>query len=105
MTKHLKMNLRTGDVTELGGTESLPHPGNFPLGSIESRAAARALIAAGRFRSGDHGTFRCGCTFSMIGKQDSEGRDLKGLMQIILPRDFSPENILKEHMHDFEVVG
>jgi hypothetical protein len=105
MTKRFKMNLQTGDVTELGGTDSLPHPGNFPLGSIESRAAARAIIASGRFRSGDRGTFRCGCTFIVVGKQDAEGREMKGMVQIILPKDFSPENTTKQHMHDFEVLG
>jgi hypothetical protein len=105
MTKRLKMNLRAGDVTELGGTESLPHPGNFPLGSVESRAAARAIIAAGRFRSGDRGTFRCGCTFLVVQKQDAEGHEMKGLVQMIFPKDFSPENTTKEHVHDYEVVG
>ena len=104
MRKGFKMNLRTGDVAELGGTDSLPHPGNFPLGSIESRAAARAIIAAGRFRNGDRGSFRCGCSYTVLGKLDSEGRELKGMMQIIFPKDWSPESLLSEHVHNFEVV-
>ena len=104
MTKRFKMNLRTGDVAELGGTDSLPHPGNFPLGSIESRAAARAIVAAGRFRPGDRGTFRCGCTFVMVQKQNAEGHELKGFVQIIFPKDFGPESTAQEHVHDFEVV-
>lgn len=103
MAKRLRMNLRTGDVAELGGTESLPHPGSFPLGSIESRAAARAIVAAGRFRSGDRGTFRCGCIFVVVSKQDAEGNELKGMVQIIFPKEFA-ESALKEHVHDFEVV-
>ena len=55
MAKHLKMNLKTGEVVELSGTDSLPHPGNFPLGSPESRAAARAMARPGRVRVGDEG--------------------------------------------------
>ena len=39
MAKRFKMNLTTRDLSALGGTDSL-HPASFPLGSIESRAAA-----------------------------------------------------------------
>jgi hypothetical protein len=104
MSKRFKMNLNTGDVAELGGTDSLPHPGSFPLGSIESRAAARAIIAAGRFRNGDRGTFRCGCSYTVLGKLDSEGRESKGAVQIVFPKDWSVERLTGEHVHNFEVV-
>jgi hypothetical protein len=60
MAKRFKMNLRTGDLSELGSTDSLPHPGNFPLGSIESRTAARAMIRPDRLRAGDSGTEKDG---------------------------------------------
>lgn len=102
MAKRLKMNLKTGELVELGGTDSLPHPGNFPLGSVESRAAARAIVAAGRLRPGDKGSFKCGCTWLVARKIDSEGRELSSVVQIIFPKDFS--RVLEEHAHD-EVAG
>jgi hypothetical protein len=35
-----------GDQRQLGATDSGPRPGRFPLGSVQSRAAARAMLEA-----------------------------------------------------------
>lgn len=103
MAKRLKMSLRDGEVVELGDTDSLPHPANFPLGSIESRAAARAVVATGRLRPGDRGTFKCGCSYFVVSKTNAKGEETSGTVQMILPKDFS--NLMKEHVHDYEVVA
>jgi hypothetical protein len=53
MTKRNKLNEKKKKLNELTATESLPNPGNFPVGSLQSRAAARTL--ASREREGDQG--------------------------------------------------
>lgn len=100
MAKHFKMNLATGDFSPLGGTDSLPHPGNFPLGSVESRAAARVMIATGRLRAGDRGTFKCGCTFFVASKRGGQGTETGALVQIVL--DWG--TLIEGHVHDYSIV-
>jgi hypothetical protein len=39
----------------LGATDSCPRPGVFPIGSAQSRAAARSLLATRRAREGEQG--------------------------------------------------
>jgi hypothetical protein len=54
MAKRNKLKEKKKKLDELTATESLPNPGNFPVGSLQSRAAARTL--ASRERDGDQGT-------------------------------------------------
>jgi len=107
MAKRLNMNLQTGEVTDSAGTDFGVHPANFPLGSIESRAAARALIAAGRWRAGDTGTFKCGCCFMVTEAHNNKGRPSGRLVQFIFPKSWVdvPLTGEAEHGHDFEVTG
>lgn len=84
MAKRFKMNLTTGDLLALGGTDSLPHPANFPLGSVESRAAARAMIQPDRMRAGDRGTEADGSWWFVVNNEETGG-----LTQIVFPKDFS----------------
>ena len=106
MTKRRKMNLQDDDPAELAGTDLSAHPANFPLGSLQSRAAARALLAVGRFRGGDSGTFKCGCTFLVVAKTDERGHETGRNVQIIFPKSFAviPVGDDPEHVHDFEVT-
>jgi hypothetical protein len=83
MAKRLKLNLGTGELTELGGTDLLPHPASFPLGSAESRAAARAMIGPDRMRRGDTGVTEEGNVWMVVAR-DQEKPEL-GLIQLILP--------------------
>jgi len=101
MAKRLKMNLGTDEVSELSGTDLLPHPGNFPLGSAESRAAARAVVASGRLRAGDQGRFKCGCRFVVVAKQSSRGQETGQTVQVIL----DVGELSAKHTHDYEVAG
>ena len=82
--KRFKMNLTTGDLSALSGTDSLPHPGDFPLGSPESRAAARAMIQPDRMRAGDRGTEPDGSWWFVVNNEETGG-----VTQIIFPKDFS----------------
>jgi hypothetical protein len=100
MSKRFRMNLTTGDLSTASGTDPLPHPGNFPVGSVESRAAARAMIRPDRPRAGDEGTFKCGCFFFMINK--AEGDQTGGLVQIIMPGDGRWDD---KHICDYEIVS
>jgi hypothetical protein len=84
MAKLLKMNRGTG---ELGGTDSLPHPGDFPLGSVESRAAARAMIRPDRPRAGDEGVTEDGRCYMWLTRVPDKPES--GLMQLIFP--WSPD--------------
>lgn len=84
MAKRFKMNLTTGDLSPLGGTNPPPHPGNFPLGSIESRAAARAMIGPERMRAGDRGTEADGSWWFVVTNEETGG-----LTQVVFPKDFS----------------
>jgi hypothetical protein len=80
MAKRFKMNLTTADPSPLGGTNPPPHPGNFPLGSIESRAAARAMIGPERMRAGDRGTEADGSWWVVVNNEETEG-----VTQIVFP--------------------
>jgi hypothetical protein len=77
------MNLTTADLSALRGTDSL-HPASFPLGSVESRAAARAMIQPDRMRAGDRGTEPDGSWWSVVNNEETGG-----VTQIIFPKDFS----------------
>lgn len=66
-------------------TVSGPHPADFPLGSIESRAAARAMMRPDRLRAGDKGTLDDGCTYIVVPDSSRGGK----LMQIVFPRSFT----------------
>jgi hypothetical protein len=81
--KLLKMKRGT---KALGGTDSVSHPGSFPLGSLESRVAARAMIGPDRLRAGDTGVEKDGSSWVVIHDED---RDC--LVQIVFPKDFSAE--------------
>lgn len=84
MAKLLKMPHGT---KALGGTDfadSAPHPGNFPLGSVESRAAARAMIGPDRMRAGDRGVEKDGSWWFVIHDEQTDR-----LVQIVFPKDFS----------------
>lgn len=84
MANRFKINLTTADLSPLGGTNPAPHPGNFPLGSIESRAAARAMIGPERMRAGDRGTEADGSWWFVVNNEQTGG-----LTQIVFPKDFS----------------
>ena len=66
MAKRPKLNSRNEGRGELTATESEPHPGNYPLGSVESRAAARAMIRPGRLRDGDEGYTEKGLRYVVV---------------------------------------
>jgi hypothetical protein len=67
---------------EMTATESEPHPGNFPLGSVESRAAARSMIRPGKLRAGDTGNTEEGHYYVVV-------RDPKtcGLLRVVIALD------------------
>ena len=55
----------------LPATLSLLHPGDFPVGSVESRAAARAMLGPGQLRAGDQGDTEDGGWYIVLkGKGD-----------------------------------
>ena len=84
MANRFKMNLTTTDLSPLGGTNPPPHPSSFPLGSLESRAAARAMIGPERMRAGDRGTEADGSWWFVVNNGETGG-----LLQIVFPKDFS----------------
>jgi hypothetical protein len=90
VAKRFKMNLTTADLSALGGTDSL-HPASFPLGSVESRAAARAMIQPDRMRAGDRGTEADGSWWFVVNNEETGG-----VTQIVFPKDFSG-GMLKKH--------
>jgi hypothetical protein len=102
MRKRFKMNLTTSDLLPVGGTDSLPHPGNFPVGSPESRAAARAMIRPDQLRAGDEGTLKCGCCFCVFNDVDSHGDPTGKVLKMIIPTRFSDG---MTHVHDHEIVS
>jgi hypothetical protein len=104
MAKRQKSNGPTTELSELAGTDLSAHPANFPLGSLQSRAAARALIVARPWRAGDCGTFKCGCTYWVVAKSDDNGRPTGRLIQMIFPKSFAdvPVPGQPDHVHDFE---
>ena len=68
MAKRNKLNKKKNKLDELTATESLPNPGNFPVGSLQSRAAARTL--ASRERDGDQGMTKDGLSY-IVFKDDA----------------------------------
>ena len=68
-----------------------PKPGNFPIGSLESRAAARALLSARQHR----GRFRVLIT-PRIGRSDSS---YAGLKPEECSRKIWPDGTLFEMVH------
>lgn len=68
MAKRRKLNETKKKFDELTATESLPNPGNFPVGSLQSRAAARTL--ARRERDGDQGVTEDGLSY-VVFKDDA----------------------------------
>lgn len=55
MSKSPESNEQKKKNTGSPATNLLPQPANFPLGSRESRAAARAMVRPGELREGDQG--------------------------------------------------
>lgn len=55
MAKWPESNGKGTERCGLPATVSSFHPVDFPLGSVESRAAARAMIRPGELRAGDKG--------------------------------------------------
>jgi hypothetical protein len=68
MAKRNKLNEKKKKLDELTATESLPNPGSFPVGSLQSRAAARTL--ASRERAGDQGVTEDGWPY-IVFKDDA----------------------------------
>lgn len=96
MPKRFRSNQEAGEPKDLPATGSAPHPGNFPLGSVESRAAARAMIRPGRLRAGDKGTFPCGCWYVVTTKPGG------GVLQIVFPASFGS---IDKHVHREQTIG
>jgi hypothetical protein len=82
MTKRPGSNGKPKPLSDLPATDSRLHPGNFPIGSLESRAAARAFIRPGHLRAGDRGTDAD--SFWWVIRDEESGR----LIKIIFPRTF-----------------
>lgn len=101
MRKRFRMNLTTSDLSTVGGTDSIPHPANFPVGSVESRAAARAMIRPDHPRAGDEGTFKCGCFFFWANKEEKDAT--RGMLQIIMPGSGRLSD--PTHVCDHEIVS
>ena len=73
MTKRPELKGEGKTQRELPATDLLPHPGNFPLCSVESRAAARAMSRPGEVREGDKGRTEDG-SFWQITKDNATQR-------------------------------
>lgn len=88
MTKWPESN---GKGTERGGlpaTVSSLHPADFPLGSVESRAAARAMIRPGELRAGDKGKTEDGGWYLVIRENPNDPEDRR-LLVITFPPNLS----------------
>lgn len=79
MAKGRKLNEKKKKLGELTATESLPNPGNFPVGSLQSRAAARTL--ASRERDGDQGVTEDGWPYIVF--RDETG----SLRRLVIDRE------------------
>jgi hypothetical protein len=102
MRKRFRMSLPTSDLSTVGGTDSLLHPGNFPVGSLESRAAARTMVRPNQLRTGDEGMLKCGCMFFVVNIEDSKGNPTGKVRMVILPVTFSDA---MTHVCDYEIVS
>lgn len=90
--RSFKLNIVTGDLSELSGTDSpLPHPGgtSIPLVSPESQAATGAVSASRDVRAGDTGFTEDGKPYVVVPQRDRKGRKMRGLVMIVFPKDWS----------------
>ena len=71
---------RTEDLRNLA-TQSVPDPGDYPLGSLESRAAARAVIEERKVRAVHDGLL----TEIRVINFSAEGRRLGEVIRIPTP--------------------
>ena len=65
-----------GAQGQLGATESGPRPGRFPLGSAQSRAAARALLVARKADEAEQG-------FQVVYRSDGSVSEIRGLAEVV----------------------
>jgi len=68
----------------LPATLSSLHPADFPVGSVESRAAARALLGPGQLRAGDQGDTEDGGWYLVVKGKGDDPQDPRALV-IALP--------------------
>jgi len=64
----------------LPATLSLLHPADFPVGSVESRAAARALLGPGELRAGDQGDTEDGGFYTVVKGKGDDPEDPRSLV-------------------------
>jgi len=63
----------------LPATLSSLHPADFPVGSVESRAAARALLGPGQLRAGDQGDTEDGGSYIVVKGNGDDPQDPRPL--------------------------
>jgi len=63
----------------LPATLSSLHPADFPVGSVESRAAARALLGPGQLRAGDQGDTEDGGWYIVVKGKGDDPQDPRSL--------------------------
>ena len=63
----------------LPATPSSLHPADFPVGSVESRAAARALLGPGQLRAGDQGDTEDGGWYMVVKGKGDDPQDPRHL--------------------------
>lgn len=88
MIKRPESNGKGSEAGDLPATVSSLHPADFPLGSVESRAAARAMIRPGELREGDKGKTEDGGWYVVIKKNPDDPGDRR-LLVITLPPNLS----------------
>lgn len=88
MAKSRESNREENSQLRLPATVSTLHPADFPIGSAESRAAARALLRPGRLRAGDQGKTEEGGFYIIVKKNPSDPKDSR-LLKIIFPATLS----------------
>lgn len=69
----------------LPATVSKLHPADFPIGSVESRAAARSMVRVGELRAGDRGEIEGVYYIVVKTRWDKDG----GPIVVVLPRKLS----------------
>jgi len=75
----------------LPATLSSLHPADFPVGSVESRAAARALLRPGQLRAGDEGDTEDGGWYIVVKGKGDDPQDPRALV-ITFPKSLSSED-------------
>lgn len=86
MVKSRESKLTSSADARLAATVSTLHPADFPIGSAESRAAARAMLRPGQLRAGDKGVTEEGEPYLVVKKKPDDPRDPR-LLIIVLPRN------------------